>query len=306
MDSPHRQRILVVWYNDYTYSFDHAVFKWPGYNNPGSYTVEVNAGAGGADPPKDGWIVVDSLRGNSLHSREHLLTFAGYNWLRLNFSAADGSPQNMDISGKVDIYEGNDAIDKGWLFAGDSITANAMGHSNLGGVTADSFGNQVARLTGDVPIEENAGMPGWLAGTAIPYLPIWLKAFPGKYVTLNFGTNDASGVPAKEYYSNMSTLVQLVLSVGKVPVIPTIPWASRPDLVASIPALNGEIRRLLANIPCIVPGPDLYAYFNTNRLLISGDGIHPTDAGLAALRGLWADTAARISPPAACVQTSKF
>jgi len=301
VDVQKRRRLLLVWYNDYTYSYDHAIFGWPGYNNPGAYTIEVNPAPGGQDPPKNGWILVESVNRNTLHSREHLVNFAGYNWLRLEFTASDGSPKNMDIAAKVDIYDGDEATQDGWLFVGDSITANGMSHSEISGLASDSFGNQVAKISGRVPVQENAGMPGWLSGDAKAYLPLWLAAFPGRYVTLNFGTNDGAGVDPQMFYANMSSLVQQTIVRGKIPVIPLIPWASRPDLVKSIPILNAEIRRLLARQRCAIAGPDLYDFFKNRPQLISNDGVHPNDAGYAELRKSWSQFAAHVSaPPDGC------
>jgi lysophospholipase L1-like esterase len=208
----------------------------------------------------------------------------------------------MDVAAKVDIYDGNDAPQFAWLFVGDSITANGMSHSEISGLAGDSFGNQVEKISGRVPVQENAGMPGWLSGDAKAHLPIWLATFPGRYVTLNFGTNDGAGVDPQVFYANMSSLAEQTIARGKVPVVPLIPWASRPDLLKSIPALNAEIRRLLASQRCAIAGPDLYAYFKTHPELISNDGVHPSDAGYAELRKLWAQFAANIpNRPSGCM-----
>jgi hypothetical protein len=61
-----RQKILLVWYNDPTFGYDHALINDVGYNNPGSYTVEVNSGDGGERPPRSGWIVVATVSNNTL------------------------------------------------------------------------------------------------------------------------------------------------------------------------------------------------------------------------------------------------
>jgi lysophospholipase L1-like esterase len=211
----------------------------------------------------------------------------------------------MDIAAKVDIYDGNEAPQHAWLFVGDSITANGMSHSEISGLASDSFGNQVANISGHVPVQENAGMPGWLSGDAKAHLPLWLAAFPGTYVTLNFGTNDGAGVDPLVFYANMLTLAQQTIAQGKIPVIPLIPWASRQDLVKSIPILNAEIRRLLASQRCAIAGPDLYDFFKSHPQLISNDGVHPTDAGYAELRKLWAQFAAHISVrPSSCLSSA--
>ena len=289
-----RQKILLVWYNDPTFGYDHALIHDVGYNNPGSYTVEVNSGDGGKLPPQSGWIVVATVSNNTLHSREHLITFAGYTWVRLNFRLADGSPGNTDIAVNVDIYDASYGVTDGWLFVGDSITANGMGHTKSQSITADSFSNQLATIVGITPAQENAGMPGWATNTLMPYFPAWVHAFPGKYVTINLGTNDAAyGITPKQFFTNMSALVSEVLSAGKVPVVPTIPWSRDPWHAQRIPALNDEIERLYGAFPCLVRGPDLFKFFDAHQDYMSSDGIHPTGAGYSALRTIWAETVAR-------------
>lgn len=299
LSAAQRTRLLVVWYNDPTYSYDHTLINGPGYNNPGSYTVEGNAAPGNSAPPDSGWVTLATVTGNTLHSREHLLDFAPYKWLRLNFSASDGSPHNSDIALKVDIYDGAHAGSDGWLFVGDSITAGGMAHSNFGGTRSESFGNQVSALIGSTPAQENAGIPGWTAQNAVSHMQAWLKSFPGRYVTIAFGSNEAAGAtPAAGYRADMTTLIKDVLAVGKVPVIPTIPWSRDPTHAGNIPALNAQIRKLYSDNHCVVQGPDLFAFFQSHPEQISADNLHPTDEGFASLRALWARSAATISTTA--------
>jgi lysophospholipase L1-like esterase len=287
-----RRSIYLVWYNDPSYGYDHALVGGPGYNNLGSYTIETNAAPGGS-LPESGWVTLETVAGNVLHSRDSLLPFAGYNWVRINASATDGSPGNSDIALNMDVYDAGGSVVDGWLFTGDSITATGMGHTNLS-VPAESFTNLVGGLTGTFPPQQNAGMPGWSSGDMISHLPQWLRSFHGKYVTLNFGTNDAaSGSAPRVFYANMSTLIKQVLAAGKIPILPTIPWSRDPTHARNIPPLNAQIRELYRAYPEVIPGPDLYAYLERNQSEISADNVHPTDAGYAAIRTLWADAAAK-------------
>ena len=41
--------------------------------------------------------------------------------------------------------------------------------------------------------------------------------------------------------------------------------------------------------PQIVHGPDLWQFFFTHQNLISGDNLHPSEAGYVAYRQQWAD-----------------
>jgi len=91
----------------------------------------------------------------------------------------------------------------------------------------------------------------------------------------------------------MSALTNQVLSAGKIPVIPTIPWSRDSTYARNIPDLNAQIEKLYRKFPQVVPGPDLYTYFKNNPGYISPDNVHPTDAGYATARSLWASVAAR-------------
>jgi lysophospholipase L1-like esterase len=297
-----RTSILLVYYNDLTYSYDHTTLNEPGYNNLGSYTVEVNAAAGGGSPPTSGWVVMATVTNNTFHSKEHVINFNGYNWVRLNVSATDGAPPyNIDIAANVDIYDASAGDTDGWFFVGDSITIGSFDHNTLD--TTASFDNLVGALNGDFPAEEEVGEPGFTSTTFGPYFSTWVQAFPGKFVAINLGSNDAAfGVTPSEFYTNMSAFIQEVLSLGKIPVIPTISWASDPARSAQIPLFNQQIQNLYTAFPQVIHGPDAYTYFFNHQDQIDSDGIHPSlppasPSGAASLRTLWAQTAATLYGP---------
>jgi lysophospholipase L1-like esterase len=302
-----RDAIWLVWYNDDTYGYDHTLIGEVGYNNPGAYSVDVNAAPGGGPAPKTGWVRAAHLKNNVLHSFSHFLGFSGYNWVRLSFTASDGSPDNTDIAINLDVYGASNGVTDGWFFNGDSITANCMNHGSVRGeneldpgtditISTPSFGQQVAAVVAnDTPLQENAGMAGFTAGQMIPYLGHWLKRVPSMFVTINLGTNDAAGAVAPAvFYANMQTLVEAVITAGKVPVVPTIPYSTDPTHLANIPGLNAQIQALYAANNQVVPGPDLWTFFENNPQYISSDHVHPNAQGCVAYRTLWAQFAAGI------------
>lgn len=82
-----RQVIDAVWYNTSAYD---TIGMYSNRNmEPSDYTIEVNAAQGG-DYPEDGWEIVETVTGNTLSSRQHLVDFAGYNWIRLHITGVDG------------------------------------------------------------------------------------------------------------------------------------------------------------------------------------------------------------------------
>ncbi len=284
-----RSKILLVWYNE-TGNYDHTLIKTPAYNIPQNYTVDVNAAAGGGQPPSQGWISLVTVQGNHYHSRQHLITMTGYNWIRLNVTAIDGSVENIDASLNMDIYNANTALTDDWIFFGDSITEGSMGHETLNGIA--SFAQLIhASSSSHFPIQESGGTGYLTSADSAPYLNEWLKLFPGKYVGLSYGTNDALDCVAPEtFYNTYTTIVQDVLHEGKIPLVPLIPWGINPNIQRCAPALNTQILRLYQTFPQIIHGPDLWTFFKAHQNLISSDTIHPNDSGFGAERQQWAES----------------
>ena len=285
-----RKMIYLVWYNDASYPYDHGMSGGPGYNNLGTYTIDVNSARGGGRPPDSGWQIAESVVNNTLHSRDHIVNFAGYNWIRISASATDGTTQNYDISFDLDVYDASGGINDGWFFFGDSITANCMGHWTT--PDSENFITRVGAKTGVFPAEQNAGMPSWTTGTALKHLPAMLDVYHGLYVTIALGTNDAAGNASPDgFYADLEKLSAEILASGKVPVVPTIPWSRDPAHAKSIPALNDAIRKLYRKNPRVIPGADLFDLFSKHQEYISDDNLHPTKEGCLALRSQWADAA---------------
>jgi lysophospholipase L1-like esterase len=285
-----RQSLYLVWYNDASYPYDHAIAGAPGYNNPGAYTIEVNSAPGGGRPPEAGWQIVETVSHNTVHSRDHVVKFAGNNWIRINATATDGTTQNYDVSFDMDIYDASNGVNDGWFMFGDSITANCMGHFTTS--DSENFITRVGAKTGVFPAEQNAGMPFWTASDGLQQLPSMLGLFHGLYVTIALGTNDAAGnANPGGFYSALKKLSGEIIALGKIPVIPTIPWSRDALHASNIPDLNDEIRKLYKKDPRVKPGADLFELFSKHQEYISQDNVHPSKEGCAAMRALWADAA---------------
>jgi len=284
-----RQKILVVWYNQ-TLAYDHTIIKENAYNMPRDYNLDVNSAPGGGKPPEQGWITLVTVSGNHYHSRQQLLDLAGKNWLRIDVTAVDGSLENFDVALKMDVYDANNGTADDLIFFGDSITAGGMGHWTIGN-GVKSFAQLINQHEPDnFPVQESGGIGYLTSADGAKYLNTWLKLFPGKYVGLSYGTNDAIDcADADSFYNNYVTMVQDVLSDGKIPVIPHIPWGEHPNIQRCGPALNAKIDALYTAFPRIIKGPDLWTLFQSEPQLISKDTIHPTDTGFGVYRLQWAN-----------------
>lgn len=297
-----RGKVLVSWYNDpMTSEYNHQLVGGPGYNNVKSYTIQVNSAPGGAEPAS-GWVTVATVTGNTYHSRQHLIDMTGSNWVRLEVTASDGSSGNNGVAVNMDVQSAASGAQDSWMFYGDSITQDGMAHDSRvasGGTAVGTFAQLVkAQRPAYFPAFENGGIGGLNSADGKANIGTWLPMFAGRYVALNFGSNDALSASANDpaiatpFHDNMAAMVKAVLAAGKVPVVPTIPWGSDANLRANVPVLNKVITNLRAEYPQIIAGPDLYAFFSTHQSLI-GDGVHPTwDAGYAGYRQTWADWAA--------------
>lgn len=284
-----RHKVLIVWYNEST-NYDHTIINNYAYNLPQDYTIEANAAAGGTSAPTTGWVKLVGVQGNHYHSRQYIVDMTGYNWIRIYVTAVDGAPENEDVSLNMDVYDVHSGIPDDWIFYGDSITAGAMGHETLNGVV--SFAQLIhAQVPTDFPIQESGGIGYLTTQDALQYLPTWLSLFPGKYVGLSYGTNDANGcVNPDTVYQNYVTLIEDVTQAGKIPIIPHIPWGATTNIQNCGPLINAKIDALYQTFPQVIKGPDLWTFFANHQNLISQDNIHPTDAGFGAYRQLWAET----------------
>lgn len=283
-----RQELLVVWYNNDTYDYDHTLKNRETHNLPQTYTIEGNDAPGNGAVPTQGWVQLLSVADNDYHSRQHVIDFAGYNWLRMVITKA--SRDNASIN--LDVYSAPSAIQDDWIFLGDSITAGGMALSGKGKGTFAQIINQAKPEY--FPVAEGGGSGATTSAHLAQKIDEYLKIFPGKYVGLAYGTNDCWDKPdgAGRFYQNMEYAVKAILAAGKVPVVAKIPWARLAAVQNNAPLYNAKIDALYQAYPQIIKGPDLWGFFQKNPDLINGgtDNVHPSAEGYNALREQWAQT----------------
>lgn len=290
-----RQQILLIWYNDTPGigSYNPSLILQNYFNNPNAYTIDVNAAPGGA-LPTSGWVTKITETNNVYHSRQYTFNMAGYNWIRINVTAILGSTFNNNAELDMDIHDAHLGVQDDWIFYGDSITVTGLNHDDSGGHGNVAPVQVHASKPLFYPAWENAGIFGYTAADFVPLMATYLPLFPGKYAAVNLGTNDANGGGSlvTSFSSNMQSIITSILNAGKIPVIPHIPYGLTANILANGPTINTAIDNLIAANPGCIAGPDLWAYFQANQSLISGDQIHPTDpAGYAAYRTQWANWA---------------
>lgn len=284
-----RTQVLAVLYSDPWNPYDGTVSINGRVTNtsiPLAYTVEVNAAEGGTYP-EDGWEIVETVEDNLVHSRQHLVDLEGYNWIRLNISET-----RNQVSLNFDIHNCANGATDSWIFFGDSITQGGMRVAGAEG-GAGTFAEEINGLDSDYfPVAECGGIGGVLSTQGRDNIDRWLETFPGQYVSLAYGTNDAWGnqTGTQVYYDNLAYMVEAILEAGKTPIIPKIPYSTNASVYANLADYNAMVDAIYEAYPAVIQGPDFYAMFEADPSLLSGDGVHPNSNGYAAMRLLWAET----------------
>jgi hypothetical protein len=288
-----RGRVVVAWYNDESLYYAAAINS-AYYNVPRDYTIDTSSAPGGANPPTS-WKTVVSVTGNVFNGREHVVNLAGANWIRMHVTAANGASGNDAASFNLDVHDASAGANDTWLILGDSITQDDMGHYEPG-----AFMEQVnAAHHAYFPSQVDGGIAGWNASSPLQtdprtgkvYIDEFLASFPGKFVSLDYGTNDANegGALVAGYSANMTKMIRKVIAAGKIPVLRrSIPWGCTPGIKANGPTINAKLAALLKRFPQAVAGPDEWSYFQAHPSLINTDCIHPIlYAGASAYRDVY-------------------
>ena len=276
-----RHKVLAVWYNNST--FDRVGRYITVEGEPTDYTIEINRAPGGSCP-KDGWEVLETVKGNTLSTRSHLLDMDGANWIRMRVTGAE-----KGISLNFDVHDASQGADDSWIFYGDSITAGGMGNA-----WGTSYASHVHALDANLtPLQQNGGIGGISSTEGREHIDAWLAATAAHYVSIAYGTNDSWGNmnSTELYYDNTKYMIDAVLNAGKIPVLPKIPYASNPDVGTYVGAHNAVIEQLYSEYgEKLVHGPDFERYFQEHPSGLSDDGVHPNADGYEAMRKLWAQT----------------
>lgn len=281
--------LLLAWYSGAWNNYDYTVLpESPGASLSG-YTVEINTAPGGS-LPSEGWVTVQTVKDYTCHSGQTAINNSSrnVNWVRITADSIQGGGSQISLN--VDLHGTNDRLADSWMFYGDSITA--------GGMTTFSSGDgNFADLVHQIdprhyPAQENGGIGGIFSTDGRKHIDRWLKQFPGKYVSIAYGTNDCWGnqTGAARYYENTAYMIQAIQAAGKIAVLPTIPFSKEPGISANIDSYNAQIKRICEENEAVIPGPDFYAFFREHPEYLGADGVHPSTEGYNEMRKLWAKT----------------
>jgi hypothetical protein len=309
-----RGLVLVFWLDDELRDYDP---RLNGASNPGpaAYTIDAHAAPGGGAPPAAtdaGWVTLVSVTGNIFSSRQHLVDLAGgaggpFPWLRLRITAfSSGTRASLFL----DVHDASQGAHDDYLLLGDSInegwathypyTAEAAGTGLRPGSPSDLM---AALRPGRFPLLQAGGTVGaystWAkpASGAAGRFDEWLAMFPGRFVSIGYGSNEAyaswSGSRLDDFQASYQHMIDAVLAAGKTAIVPlTIPYSVSTPIRTFGPAINDRlavIHGLYAGNPRVIPGPDQWTWLSQHPGYLTADP-HLSAQGYLALRHLWVDT----------------
>jgi lysophospholipase L1-like esterase len=283
-----RQFVFVAWYDKSAMDY----FFYNGSDLAKDYSIEINMAAGGGSAPATGWITVFAVTGNNHSARQHEINMKGANWVRMRVTA--GYTANIGLD--MDVYDVSKGVTDFWLIMGDSITFMSM---QRGGNNLQNRVHQFKNTAWPGIVEAAEG--GTSSNTGLQIMNDVLVSFTGKFITLNYGTNDhpiEGGDTNNTFFKRMDTLCMKIIAAGKTPVIPTVPWPHTGDTAIVSPATVSVaqqkvnmVYQLYAKYPTLVlPGPDLYTFFKNNQSLIGPGDVHPNGTGMEDIRQMWVAT----------------
>ncbi|HBT79363.1 MAG TPA: GDSL family lipase [Selenomonas sp.] len=293
------KQAVVAWFSS-SYDYDPTIKQRQSYGNLQHYIIEGNAAPGGKLPSK-GWQPLVEVKDNVYHSRQHVLDLSAYNWVRVTVKSVDNA-SGPHASINLDVYSAKDGLADDWIVYGDSVTA---GSGNFSGSPYGPAGQLVnAANPAYYPVFEYGGTGSIKSKDGAKYIDSWLSVFPGHYVGVVLGTNDAWGKNngMDKFEANMSVVIEHILAAGKVPVIGKIPWSAEPGVANNAPAYNERIDKLYQKYPAVVKGPDFWNIFKDHRDWLGPDGVHPSPKGYGMMRKAWAETMLQVVPRAGKTQ----
>jgi lysophospholipase L1-like esterase len=228
------------------------------------------------------WTTADSIRGNIVTARGHMIDFSGASWIKMKIIKGIGNIDEVEV---FNTSSGNEDI---WFFAGTSISANTF----KGTPPAVNFADAITKNHPDHnPVMIRGGIGCISSSDLINNLSKYLKmAGNAHFWAIEMGTNDAWGGTNGNVALFKSNLQRVIDSCKKYNIRPVIAkviatnptaaqWQVHPDFqkaIEELTAANG-----------LIQGPDFFAWFSTHPGDLLTDGVHPSATGAASIQRLW-------------------
>ncbi|WP_438015749.1 GDSL-type esterase/lipase family protein [Sorangium sp. So ce315] len=281
------ERLLLSWTASYNYNYTDVQ-----YGAPGAYRVETSSDStNGSDGT---WKAVAVVTDNPVRTRAHSFDFSGQSWVRLVVTAAPATTDETGVQiDEIDVHDISNGAEDTWFFLGDSITAFAYDRDTP--ATQPSFAENIhAAHEAHFPAMINGGIGGELTRandtrpSALDRIDDVLEMNPDfHFFAIGYGTNDSwDQTNPTTFKANLQELIDRIQEAGRVPVLARIPFS--PDGHHDALGVFNQAIDELTQANGLLPGPDLYAYFEEHPEQLD-DEVHPGPAGRVAMNRLWAD-----------------
>jgi lysophospholipase L1-like esterase len=286
-------KIFVNW-NNPNYSWSDTVSDVHSCNEkvlcPVNYIVQTSSNStNGSDGT---WVTKDSIVGNVVTARGHLIDFKGASWVKMSILVGGGNIDEFEV---FDVADSISVAQDSWFFPGTSISANAFKSTP----PSPDFADNISKLYSCYnPIMIRGGIPCILSIDMATDISKYLKmAGNVKYWAIEMGTNDAWGGGngnVTSFTKNMQKIIDSCKAKGIRPIIARLKgndsaeakWQVHPDFLKAIDTLTAHNH--------LIPGPDFYTWFVNHPTQLNSDGVHPNADGAASMQLLWAQTMASL------------
>lgn len=228
------------------------------------------------------WTIVDSVRGNIVTARGHLLNTPGAKWVKMQIKKGNGT---ID---EIQLFNASNGSEDTWLFVGTSISAAAF----KGTPPASNFADLVhSNYPSYFPAIVRGAIACISSNELVNNLSKYLKLSGNvKYWAIEMGTNDAWGGTnsnVANFKSNMQKVIDSCKVHGIIPILAKVlatnktaaGWQIHPDFEKAIDELTSTNN--------LIAGPDLYTWFLAHPDNLNTDGVHPNSDGAADIQRLW-------------------
>gem|GEM_PF-964749 len=274
----------------------HILFQWMSSGNydyttiqfggPSSYDIQVSSNS--TDGSNGNWTTVESIRGNTVAARSHVIKSPNIQWVRFRVGAGNGNVDEIDIHDLSQTQEGV-AMDT-WGFIGDSITAFAFWRDAAAGKPFNVWVNE--SIPGRYPSMVNFGVGGQNAQHIVNRLQNTIDMNPGvHFYAIGIGTNGSNS--ESQFRSQLIEMINILQRNGKQAIIARIPATRSGSMDSRIQQYNAVIDDL-TRIYDLPAGPDLYTAF-TNNPTYFRDDLHPSNIGIEVMNRLWAEAACNLA-----------
>ena len=234
------------------------------------------------------WKIVDSITGNSVAARGHIIDFASSFWVKMFVFNGGGK---ID---EIEVFDTSNGAEDTWFFMGTSITANSF----KGPVPFKNFRYFIMDYVSQVnPKATPAIIRGGIGcvkatGMAADIDKYLEAAGNANHFAIEVGTNDAWGGTTENVATFTKSLQTIITACKKKGIKPIIARTIATNPAKASWQVNEAYLKAIDELTKknkLHPGPDLYNWFLQHPDELKDDGIHPSQQGGTSIQRLWAE-----------------